>query len=217
MRRLRVLATGFSVFPRAPFNPTEVLMGMLADAPPDLGPDVELIARVLPVEYERAPAALRTIGADFQADIAGHFGLADTARGFRLETTARNRSSLVMPDAAGIKPAGKTVCPGPATLPSTLPLADIRKALAAAGLPVQMSANAGAYLCNHLFYLSRSGTLPGFAPAMSGFIHVPFLDEQLAHLPEARANDLHSLTRRQLLQGATIVLNACVQAHRHAA
>ncbi len=211
MNRLRVLATGFSVFPRAPFNPTEVLMGMLAQSPPDLGPDAELITRVLPVEYAAAPEALRDIGAAFQADIAVHFGLADTARGFRLETTARNRSSLVMPDAAGRTPDHASVCAGPATLASTLPIAEIRGALRDADLPVQMSANAGAYLCNHLFYLSRSGTVAGFAPAMSGFVHVPFLEDQLEHLPEQRARSLPSLTRDQLLDGAKIILRTCVQ------
>lgn len=206
---LRILATGFSVFPRAPVNPSEVLMGMLEAAPPDLGTAVELRTLVLPVEYARAPLLLDEIGATFRADVAVHFGLADTARGFRLEATARNRSSGVAPDAAGLLPSDARVCEGPETLPSTLPLEEIRAALEAEGLPVQLSSNAGSYLCNHLFYLSRSGTLGRFRPAMSGFVHVPFLDEQLSAVGPTRAGRLFTLTRAELLRGAIAIVRTC--------
>jgi pyroglutamyl-peptidase len=212
----RILATGFSAFPRAPANPTEVLMGLLAEARPDLGENVELRTLVLPVEYARMPPQLNAFAQDFRADIAVHFGLADTARGFRLESTARNRSSTVAPDAAGLLPGQALICAGPATLRSTLPLDGIAAALAAEGLPVQRSANAGAYLCNHLFYLSRSGTLAPFRPALSGFVHVPFLDEQLGLIEPARARRLVSLSREDLARGAVTILRVCAEAHRRA-
>lgn len=209
----RILATGFSAFPRAPVNPTEVLMAMLDAAPPRLGIDVQLMTSVLPVEYGRAPELLAEIGRDFKPDIAVHFGLADTARGFRLETTARNRSSMLAADAVGRLPAALRICPGPNTLRSGLPLEDIGQALTAKGLPVQVSGNAGAYLCNHVFYLSRSGHVADFMPSMSGFVHVPFLDQQLSAIDPARAARLFSLTRDQLLDGSVAILECCVNAH----
>jgi len=215
MSEIRILVTGFSAFPRAPVNPTQVLMEMLAAAPPDLGPDVRLRIEILPVEYQRAPDALMRLGSEWPADVAVHFGLAANAKGFRLESTARNRSSLTAVDAAGLLPASELICEGPATLPSSLPLKQIRGALEAAGLPVQMSTNAGAYLCNHVFYLSRAGTLTGFAPAMSGFIHVPFLDEQLGH-PGVRAPGLPSMSRKDLLEGARMILQTCAETARAA-
>lgn len=216
MTPLRILATGFSAFPRAPVNPTEVFMGLLGEAPPDLGGGVDLRTLVLPVEYARAPQLLGRFARDFHPDIAVHFGLADTARGFRLESTARNRSSTVAVDAAGLLPGQARICDGPATLRTTLPLGDITAALAAEGLPVQRSANAGAYLCNHLFYLSRSGTLERFRPAMSGFVHVPFLDEQLGQIEPARARRLFSMSRDDLVRGATTILRVCADTHRGA-
>jgi len=214
MTQLRILATGFSAFPRAPVNPTEVLMDLLAQARPDLGEDVDLRTLVLPVEYARAPRLLSEFARDFRPEIAVHFGLADTARGFRLESTARNRSSMVAADAAGLLPEQARICAGPATLRSALPLDDIAAALAAEGLPVQRSANAGAYLCNHLFYLSRSGTLGQFGPAMSGFVHVPFLDEQLGRIEPARARRLFSMSRDDLVRGATTILRVCAGTYR---
>lgn len=210
---IRILATGFSAFPRAPVNPTETLVAMLEAARPRIGPDVELIARVLPVEYARAPALLSEIGRAFRPDVAVHFGLADTAKGFRLETTARNRSSMLAGDAAGLLPEAMRIRRGPNTLRSGLPLEAIEQALIGKGLPVQMSGNAGAYLCNHVFYLSRSGSVPDFRPAMSGFVHVPFLAEQLAALEPVRAKNLFSLSRDALLAGAITILECCAEAH----
>lgn len=210
---IRILATGFSAFPRAPVNPTEALVAMLDAARPWLGADVELMVRVLPVEYGRAPAMLAEIGRDFRPDIAVHFGLAESAKGFRLETTARNRSSVLAADAAGLMPASMRICPGPNTLRSGLPLDAIEQALSEKGLPVQVSGNAGAYLCNHIFYLSRSGSVPDFRPAMSGFVHVPFLAEQLSAIEPTRAAKLFSLTRDQLLAGAITILECCAEAH----
>ena len=215
MDTLRILATGFSAFPRAPVNPTEELMGMLAEAAPDLGPAVELRTLVLPVEYARAPQALAELGTMFAADVAVHFGLADTARGFRLESTARNRSSMLAADAAGLLPVQPRVCEGPATLRSTLPLREIAAALAAEGLPVQLSSNAGAYLCNHVFYLSRSCAISRFGPAMSGFVHVPFLDDQLEAIQPSRAGRLFAMTRADLLKGAIAILRVCAAHASH--
>jgi pyroglutamyl-peptidase len=209
---IRMLVTGFSAFPRAPINPTETLVGMIDAARPDLAPGVELMARVLPVEYARAPALLSEIGRDFRPDIAVHFGLADSARGFRLERTARNRSSVLAPDAAGMRPDQMRICPGPATIRSALPLQAIEQELSAKGLPVQVSGNAGAYLCNHVFYLSRSGSVADFRPPMSGFVHVPFLDEQLSAIDPVRAAKLFALTRDQLLAGAIVIIECCARA-----
>ena len=209
---LRVLVTGFSAFPRAPVNPSEELIAMLADRPPPEGVDLSL--RVLPVEYGRVPSLLSDIGRAVRPDIAIHFGLADTARSFRLESTARNRCSMVSVDAAGNLPGAELVCDGPAKLPAMLPLREIAGALRERGLPVQRSAHAGAYLCNYTFYLSRSGSIQDFRPPMSGFVHIPYLDDQLVALPPARRDGLFTLTRGQLLDGAEAIIQQCVLAAR---
>jgi pyroglutamyl-peptidase len=79
-------------------------------------------------------------------------------------------------------------------LPSTLPLAAIRERLEAESLPVEWSDDAGAYLCNMVFTLSRAHACDGFAPPVSGFIHVP---------PTGEGKPLDNA---QLLAGARIVI-----------
>jgi pyroglutamyl-peptidase len=190
----RVLVTGFEPFPGAPVNPTEWLAGELRRDPPVLDGIAAFRAEVLPVDYAKVGPRLSEIGREFRPDIAIHFGLAAECSGFRLERVARNSFAGARADNAGALPEPSAICEGPATLASTLPLATIRERLEAAGLPVEWSDDAGAYLCNMVFTLSRAHACEGFAPAMSGFVHVP------------PTGDGKPLGKAQLLAGARLII-----------
>jgi pyroglutamyl-peptidase len=190
----RVLVTGFEPFPGAPVNPTEWLAAELRRDPPAGDGIAAFRAEVLPVDYAKVGPRLSQIGREFRPDIAVHFGLAAECSGFRLERVARNSFAGARADNAGVQPEASAICEGPETLPSTLPLAAIRERLEADGLPVEWSDDAGAYLCNMVFTLSRAHACEGFAPAMSGFVHVP------------PTGDGKPLGNAQLLAGARIVI-----------
>ncbi len=198
----RILVTGFSVFPGAPVNPTEALVGILNDEL-TAGDHIEAFrAEVLSVEYETIAGRLSAIGRDFLPDIAIHFGLARECRGFRLERLARNSHAHARPDQSGAMPGTAQVCAGPETLASTLPLDLIASRLEEAGLPVEWSDDAGGYLCNTVFTLSLAHACDGLRPAMAGFIHVPPLKEAEPDNPAAMGID-------DLVAGARIVIAAC--------
>ena len=205
MRQPRILITGFSVFPGAPVNPTEHLIHALRSNPADLADLGELRTEILPVEYAAVPAILERLGADFAPDIAIHFGLSAKATGFTLERLARNEIARGKPDNAGVEPPATSIVEGAAHLPSTLPLQDIASELASAGLPVAWSDDAGGYLCNYLFYLSRSPSLPGFAPPVSGFVHVP-------PAKSAESDNPHALALEDLVRGATTITRTTARA-----
>ena len=188
----RLLVTGFEPFPGAPVNPTEWLVKALRQEPPE-GPSA-FRAEVLPVDYTKVGPALSEIGRDFRPDIAIHFGLAAECHGFRLERVARNSFAGARPDNAGATPSSEKICDAPAELPSNLPLQAIHDALVAENLPVEWSDNAGAYLCNMVFTLSRARGVEGFSPAISGFVHVPPTDSGAG------------LASTELLAGARIII-----------
>lgn len=190
---LRVLLTGFSVFPGAPVNPTEALVESLQETPPDIEADFR--TAVLSVEYATVAEQLSAICTDYQPNIALHFGLARGCDGFRLERIARNTNAQARPDNLGNLPSSEAICEGPETLSSTLPLGTIAHRLEAAGLPVEWSNDAGGYLCNTVFTLSAAHACNGLTPSMAGFIHVPPLDR----MPLA-----------DLRRGAMIALDTCI-------
>lgn len=204
----RVLVTGFSVFPGAPVNPTEALVERWQSQPPVVDGMGALRAETLAVEYAGMSERLSEMGRAFSPDIVVHFGLAHAARGFRLERIARNSLANARPDNAGCLPEGSMICAGPETFRSTLPLEAIAQVLDADGLPVEWSDDAGGYLCNMVFTLSAARVCDGFAPVMTGFVHVPALDgTQLAGNAK--------LTLDQLDRGGRLILDACVRAYRN--
>ncbi len=203
---MKVLVTGFGPFPGAPDNPTDWLVSQLAADPPGGEGIAAFHADVLDVEYDLVGPRLSQLGSSFAPDIAIHFGLAAEASGFRLERVARNSHAGARPDNAGRLPPALRICEGPDTLPSTLPLSAIAAGLATAGLPVEWSDDAGGYLCNAVFVLSRFHACEGLRPTMSGFVHVPLLAGQEGARPGA-------MEAGDLLRGAHLIITAAIEAH----
>jgi pyroglutamyl-peptidase len=70
---------------------------------------------------------------------------------------------------------------GPDTYFTTLPIKEIIEVVKAAGVPASVSLSAGAFLCNHVFYVAQNkfaGT-----KMRSGFVHVPLMDSQAPEFP----------------------------------
>lgn len=133
----------------------------------------------LPVAFEQAvelldealepePAAVLSVGISSEDD------------GYQLELLARNLRDYRLPDAAGQVVTGQPVeVDGPPQVVATLPVASIKQALTQAGLRAQLSDDAGAYLCNAIFYWVARRVSP------AGFLHVPSAPERLDEVTEA--------------------------------
>ena len=197
----RILITGFGPFPGAPVNPTAAMIEALAAGPSNLAGEIR--TEILAVEYDTVPRRLKSLGAEFAPDIAIHFGLSARAEGFTLERLARNEIAADRPDNSGTQPPAACIVESGDDHPSTLPLEEIAAALARAGLPHSWSDDAGGYLCNYIFYLSRSPHFAEYAPPVSGFVHVPPLAGE-----GAPAN---SMTLEDLVAGAHIVVKSCAE------
>lgn len=104
-------------------------------------------------------------------------GQASGRRELSVERVAVNLDDARIADNAGAQPVDQPVVPsGPTAHFSTLPVKAMVVAMRAAGVPAGVSASAGSFVCNHVFYglqhrLRRSGI-------RSGFVHVPQLPEQ---------------------------------------
>jgi pyroglutamyl-peptidase len=70
---------------------------------------------------------------------------------------------------------------GPDAYFSTLPVNEIVAAIKAQGIPAAVSLSAGAFLCNHVFYVAQN-KFAG-SDVRSGFVHVPLMDSQAAEFP----------------------------------
>src|SRR5690348_14889515 len=106
--RTTVLVTGFGPFPGVPVNATMRLLPELAQVVPKLFPDVRFVFEVLRTEWVAGPQRLLRVLDELRPDLALHFGVSSRARGFEIESRARNVCAAT-PDASGALPASATV------------------------------------------------------------------------------------------------------------
>ncbi|MBX3459886.1 MAG: pyroglutamyl-peptidase I [Planctomycetes bacterium] len=175
----RILMTGFEPFGDWKINPSWDALELAENR--GLFDRLEVSLARIPVTYGGAFAAFERAVREHQPVAAVSFGLHGGMRGrdadaIYIETTARNRDGAGKADNAGVMRAAIEIEPGsPPQLQSTLPMSAMIGALKRAGFNAQSSDDAGAYLCNHLFYrgaLLCGGRFP------YGFIHVPPVESQ---------------------------------------
>ncbi len=167
---LTCLVTGFGAFPGAKHNPTVDLVASLRRRERRFARfGIRLETRILPVLYAEIAPRLAKLLAEIEPDAILLFGLAGRRKSVSIETRARNRASLLHPDAGGIYAEGLSLTPGGASILSArFPAVQIVTALRRAGVASRLSRNAGNYLCNAAFYHS----LVARHPASVGFIHI---------------------------------------------
>ena len=179
-RKIRVLVSGFEAFGGESENPTALLVESLRKGELKIPLQIEVEARVLPVEFDRGYQELAPQIEKFAPDVVLAFGQAGGRSRIEFERIAINLQDAEIPDNAGAQPKLRTIDPsGDLAYLSTLPLDAFVEALKASGIPVGISNSAGLYVCNDLFYrLQRA--LRDKPETLSGFIHVPYLPEQAA-------------------------------------
>jgi pyroglutamyl-peptidase len=171
---MRVLVTGFAAFPGAPYNPTPELVKTLAKTKRPALFDVEILTHVFPVTYQAVDDQLPKLLTKHKPDVLLMFGLAARTPYVRIETRARNAISTLWPD-ADHKPVRRNIIVrgGPADRHFRPFTALLYRKTRATGVPVQLSRDAGRYLCNYLCWRALE-TKPGDnAPRLTAFIHVP--------------------------------------------
>ncbi|MDH7796497.1 MULTISPECIES: hypothetical protein [unclassified Beijerinckia] len=170
-RTVRVLVTAFGAFPGAPANPTEAIIRRLQRQPRFALADIELRVAVMPVRFAGVVGRIAALLQEHQPDIVVHLGLAGRRRAISVEAQARNRLTVLHPDADGALNSQFTVTPGgPAIRRARWNPDFLACAIQRTGIAVARSRDAGDYLCNQTLYV----TLDLFdGPA--GFIHVPRL------------------------------------------
>lgn len=229
---MRVLVTGFEPFGGEPTNPSWETASRL---PKTLGGH-EIIARKLPVEYDRAARELAEAIAELHPDAVISIGQAGGRGAITPETVAINMAHTQSPDGAG------KVCDGIRLLPfgadgyfTNLNVRRGIEAVQAAGIPARQSYDAGGYVCNAVMYtalcIQRAGegrcyALPdgetaigaetqsvieraaaeGFGGMKCGFVHIPFETEQATR----RGKGEPSLPLEMMIRGISAYIPAAL-------
>jgi pyroglutamyl-peptidase len=170
----KVLLTGFEPFGTATSNPSgEIVKQISGD---------NIVTAILPVAYAQSGERLLQLIAEHNPDVVICLGQAEGRTQITPEKVAINLDDARLADNEGVlRNDVKIIKNGPDAYFSTLPLNEIVEAIKARGVPAAVSLSAGAFLCNHVFYVVQNkfaGT-----KVRSGFVHVPLMDWQAPEFP----------------------------------
>jgi pyroglutamyl-peptidase len=170
----KVLITGFEPFGKATLNPSgEIVKRISGD---------NIITAILPVAYAQSAEALLALIEQHNPDVVISLGQAEGRTQITPERIAINLDDARLADNEGVSRIDEPILEdGPVAYESTLPIKEFVSAITAAGIPAAVSLSAGAFLCNHIFYVAQN-RLKG-TKVRSGFVHVPLMDEQAAEFP----------------------------------
>lgn len=169
MTRRSLLVAGFGSFPGQRINPAEIVTKRLARGKGAFAAaGIDLHTAILPVERFALSPALSRLFAEKSPDAVLLLGVAARRRRLTVETIARNRASLLKPDAAKQLPYSRFIVHGAPDHFRADPVAPRLAALARRlGEPTALSHDAGDYLCNESLYLSL------LMDRRACFIHLP--------------------------------------------
>ncbi|AZR73829.1 pyroglutamyl-peptidase I [Anoxybacter fermentans] len=175
----KVLLSGFEPFGGESINPSLKLIKRLENERWD---DVEVHLVQLPVVFGESIKKLKKVIDEVDPDLVIGIGQAGGRTALSIERVAINVDDAVIADNEGNQPIDRPInSKGPAAYFSTLPIKRMMKAAREAGVPAMISNSAGTYVCNHLMY----GILDLLAGTdkLGGFIHIPYLPEQVVDRP----------------------------------
>ena len=174
---MKILLTGFDPFGGEPINPALEAVKLVSIQDPDL----EIIKLEVPTVFSDSIAAVTAAMEQHKPDAVVCVGQAGGRFAVTPERVAINISDARIPDNAGNKPLDEPIAPeGPAAYFSTLPVKAMVAAIREAGIPSSLSNSAGVYVCNHLMYGVLHAAATRFPGVRAGFIHVPYIPEQVA-------------------------------------
>ena len=170
----KVLLTGFEPFGTATSNPSAEIVKQISGD--------NIVTAILPVAYTQSAERLLSLIAQHNPDVVICLGQAEGRTSITPEKVAINLDDARLADNEGVlRNDVKILADGPDAYFSTLPLNTMVDAIKAQGIAAAVSLSAGAFLCNHVFYIAQNkfaGT-----KVRSGFVHVPLMDSQAPEFP----------------------------------
>ena len=200
---MKILVTGFDPFGGDKINPAIEAVKRL---PAEIN-GAEIIKLEIPTVFNKSAEVVKKAIEKENPDYVLNVGQAGGRFGLTPERVAININDGRIPDNEGYQLLGEPIHEDGETAYFTqLPIKAEAKAIRDAGLPASVSNTAGTYVCNHIMYQVQYMRDKEFPKIKAGFIHIPFLPEQVVN----RLNT-PSMALGDIVKGLTAALSAIVE------
>lgn len=175
---VKILVTAFEPFDGESVNPAheaiKCLPGEIAGA--------KIIKKEIPTVFMKAFSVLEDTIKIEKPDIVICMGQAGGRFGITVERVAINVDDARIPDNAGDQPIDHPIFEdGENAYFAKLPIKLMVKKIQKNGIPASVSNSAGTFVCNHIMYGLLYLIDKKYPNLCGGFIHIPFLPEQVVN------------------------------------
>lgn len=178
----KILITGFDPFNGESTNPSYEAVKRL----PDQIGSCRIYKMELPTVFYDCFSVLKDIIDAEKPDVIINVGQAGGRSVITLEQVAINLAHARVSDNKGFQPLQKTLIPeGPDAYFTTLPIYSLVDHLNACNYPAAVSYSAGTFVCNDIMYELQHYLHQEHRSAKAGFIHVPYIHEQMKGKPSS--------------------------------
>lgn len=202
---MKILVTGFDPFGDDLINPAIEAVKKL----PDMIDGVEIIPLEIPTVFGKSVEVLAAAIEKEQPTYVLNIGQAGGRFEMTPERVAINLDDARIPDNEGNQPIDRPiVATGAAAYFNQLPIKAMVNYIKKEGIPASISNSAGTFVCNHIMYHSLYMMHTKYPGVRAGFIHIPFLPEQVLQRPNTPSMSLGDIVR-----GITAALQAIIDFH----
>lgn len=189
---MNILVTGFDPFGGEKVNPA---LEAVKSLPSEIhGAEIHWVE--IPTVFYKAADVLETAIVRFQPDAVLCIGQAGGRASLTPERVAINQDDARIPDNQGNQPIDTPIrLDGEAAYFSTLPIKAMVQAIKEEGLPATVSNTAGTFVCNHLMYQALYLADKKFPNMRAGFMHIPYMTEQVINKPNTASMNLTDIVR----------------------
>lgn len=177
---MKLLVTGFDPFGGETINPAWEAVKLL----PETVKGAEVIKLEIPTVFNKSADVVRAAVIEHQPDVVLNIGQAGGRFGITPERVAINVDDARIPDNEGQQPIDEIIqVEGETAYFTQLPVKAMVDGIKSAGLPASVSNTAGTFVCNHIMYQVQYLIATEFPEMKGGFIHVPFIHQQVVDKP----------------------------------
>ena len=189
---MKILVTGFDPFGGEKVNPALEVVKSL----PSVIHGAEIRWVEIPTVFYQSAEVLEAEINRYHPDAVLCIGQAGGRASLTPERVAINQDDARIPDNQGNQPIDTPIrLDGQAAYFSTLPIKAMVQAIKEEGLPATVSNTAGTFVCNHLMYQALYLADKKFPHMRAGFMHIPYMTEQVINKPNTASMNLTDIVR----------------------
>lgn len=200
---MKILVTGFNPFGSEKINSSIEAVKALKDKILD----AEIIKLEIPTVYMKSIKKIDAAIKKYDPDIILSIGQAGGRADISIERIGINIDDYRIKDNEGNQPIDEKIFEdGKNAYFSNIPIKAMIENIQNANIPASISNTAGTFVCNHVLYGVQYLINKKYFNKKSGFIHVPYLPEQVIH-----KKNVPSMSLVDIVKGLTKAIEAIIE------